>query len=157
MRAISSIGLRYPRARNHGALIGQKVDASCANGRQRRQALPDGNLPSPLLVVETVASELQHHVWPADQNQLRRSLDGLLLDVGEHVVASGGIHHIVDESDAAARVNPPKRKWFAIEDDERARTRAPPDACAHGGYPGFDGAARRSRPRGHARRARQCL
>src|SRR5688572_8119973 len=54
-------------------------------------------------------AQLDDDVWRARQHHFRAGLHGLSRDLGEYVRAAGGDEQVVQESDAAARVDVAQR------------------------------------------------
>src|SRR3954469_4792781 len=129
---------RDARARNDRLLLIEKIDAGISNGWQRGQRAPEVNLFRFDLGGGRIPSQFEDCLRSPRENQLRRGLNRLLLHIGEHVVASGDVDHVVDESNPAACKNPSQHERFAIEDDQSAWSPAPGDPIAYRGYPSFD-------------------
>ena len=74
--------------------------------------------------------DLEDDVGPRRQDLLGAGLDGLHLDVGEHVGTARHVEHVVEEAGAAARVEAAQRQPLAAEDEQRARAGPALDARA---------------------------
>ena len=72
------------------------------------------------------------------QDELARRLDGLLLDVREDVLSSGGDQHVVEKADAAARVDATQRQRVATEDQQGSWFRSAGDAGPDASQPGVN-------------------
>ncbi len=110
-----------PRPGDDRALIGDEVDAAAADRGHRAQRLPDRRLPRPRLRRDLLPAQIENHVRTPRQDQLRRRLHRLALQVREDVRSARRLYHVVDEADAAAGIDAPQRHGLALEDDQRPR------------------------------------
>ncbi len=79
-------------------------------------------------VSHVAGSQLEDDFWCTRKDELARRLDGLLLDVREDVLASGGDQHVVEKAHATARVDAAQRQRVAPEDQQGSRLRSADDA-----------------------------
>ena len=115
----------------------QHEDAMASDGRHRRQRIPRFEVGRRGRVAARVA-KLDDHLGRAREHELGAHRHRLLFRVGEHVGAACRLEHVVQEADAAARVDPFQRSRLAAEHEQRLWTRTLGDTRADVGELALD-------------------